>query len=125
MWLHWSEYLKAYEEFQLWLLKQRRSLDTDLELQLGLKEKLWQVDQQRVQLSDIQNQEALLDRLLDEAAALHSRTQDPSVDPRAQQALQEDYADVRDRAQVGRSHLPDLRVPGPNDSLTQTCFLSC
>ncbi|PWA16375.1 hypothetical protein CCH79_00004451 [Gambusia affinis] len=99
VWLHWSEYLKAYEEFELWLTKQRRSLDLDVELQIGLKEKLWQVEQQRVIVSDIKSQAVLLERLLDEAAALHSRTEDPSVDAKAQQRLQEDYVEVRDRAQ--------------------------
>uniref|UniRef100_A0A1A8GNZ7 Spectrin repeat containing, nuclear envelope family member 3 n=1 Tax=Nothobranchius korthausae TaxID=1143690 RepID=A0A1A8GNZ7_9TELE len=98
VWLHWSEYLKAYEEFQLWLEKQRCVLHVDLEHQLDLKEKLWQVDQQQVVLSDIHSQGALLERLLDEAAALHSRIQDPSVDLQAQQKLQEDYGDLRDRA---------------------------
>lgn len=105
MWLHWNEYLRAYEEFQLWLLKQQRRLDADAELQLGLKEKLWQVDQQQVVMSDIQSQVALLERLLDEAAALHNRTQDPSVDPRAQQTLQDDYSDVQVRAKVGRAQI--------------------
>ncbi|XP_054909508.1 nesprin-3 isoform X2 [Poeciliopsis prolifica] len=99
VWLHWSEYLKAYEEFELWLTKQRRSLDLDVELQMGLKEKLWQVEQQMVIVSDIKSQAVLLERLLDEAAALHSRTEDPSVDAKAQQRLQEDYVEVRDRAQ--------------------------
>ncbi|XP_023208298.1 nesprin-3 isoform X1 [Xiphophorus maculatus] len=99
VWLHWSEYLKAYEEFELWLAKQRRSLDLDVELQMGLKEKLWQVEQQMVIVSDIKSQAVLLERLLDEAAALHSRTEDPSVDAKAQQRLQEDYVEVRDRAQ--------------------------
>ncbi|KAI3368044.1 hypothetical protein L3Q82_026856 [Scortum barcoo] len=98
VWLHWSEYLKAYNEFELWLTKQQRSLDVGVELQLGVKEKLWQVDQQRVVVSDIHSQAALLERLLDEAAALHNRTQDPSVEPRAQERLQEAYNDVRDRA---------------------------
>ncbi|XP_074548187.1 nesprin-3 isoform X2 [Halichoeres trimaculatus] len=98
VWLHWSEYLKAYEEFELWLTKQQRSLDVGVEHQLGVKEKLWQVDQQRVVVSDIHGQAALLERLLDEAAALHNRTQDPSVDPQAQERLQEAYNDVRDGA---------------------------
>lgn len=102
MWLHWSEYLKAYEEFEQWLTKQQRGLDVRVELQLGVKEKLWQVDQQRVVTSDIQSQAALLERLLDEAAALHNRTQDPSVDPQAQERLQEAYNNVRDRAEVSR-----------------------
>lgn len=102
VWLHWSEYLKAYEEFELWLTRQQRSLDVGVELQLGLKEKLWQVDQQRVVVSDIHGQALLLERLLDEAAALHNRTQDPSVEPQAQETLQEAYNDIRDRAEVGR-----------------------
>uniref|UniRef100_A0A7N6B258 KASH domain-containing protein n=1 Tax=Anabas testudineus TaxID=64144 RepID=A0A7N6B258_ANATE len=99
VWLHWSEYLKAYEEFELWLMKQQRSLDTGVELQLGVKEKLWQVDQQRVMVSDVHGQATLLERLLDEAAALHNRTQDPSVDSQAQERLREAYNNVRDRAE--------------------------
>ncbi|XP_041827390.1 nesprin-3 isoform X2 [Melanotaenia boesemani] len=99
VWLHWSEYLKAYEEFEMWLTKQRCSLDVGVELQLGLKEKLWQLDQQRVVVSNIHGQRELLNRLLEEAAALHSRTQDPSVDPQVQQRLQDDYTDVKDQAE--------------------------
>ncbi|XP_037342496.2 nesprin-3 [Pungitius pungitius] len=99
VWLHWGEYLKAYGEFELWLMSRQRSLDVVVELQLGAKEKLWQVDQQRVVVSDIHGQAALLERLLDEAAALHNRTQDPSVDPQAQERMQEAYNDIRDRAE--------------------------
>ncbi|XP_031731722.1 nesprin-3 [Anarrhichthys ocellatus] len=99
VWLHWGEYLKAYEEFELWLTSRQRGLDVVVELQLGVKEKLWQMDQQRVVVSDIHSQAVLLERLLDEAAALHNRTQDPSVEPQAQERLQEAYNDVRDRAE--------------------------
>ncbi|XP_071327546.1 nesprin-3 isoform X2 [Trachinotus anak] len=108
VWLHWSEYLKANEEFELWLTRQQRSLDVGVELQLGGKEKLWQVDQQRVVVSDIHGQAALLERLLDEAAALHNRTQDPSVEPQAQERLQEAYNDVRDRAEERLSLLQKI-----------------
>ncbi|XP_035761755.1 nesprin-3 [Neolamprologus brichardi] len=108
VWLHWSEYLKAYQEFELWLTKQQRSHDVELEAQLGVKEKLWQVDQQRVVVSDIKGQAVLLERLLDEAAALHNRTQDPSVDPQAQERLQEAYNHVRDRAEERLSLLQKI-----------------
>ncbi|KAM8737380.1 nesprin-3 [Acanthopagrus schlegelii] len=108
VWLHWSEYLKAYEEFEQWLTRQQRSLDVRVELQLGVKEKLWQVDQQRVVASDIHSQAMLLERLLDEAAALHNRTQDPSVDPQAQERLQEAYNNVRDRAEERLSLLQKI-----------------
>ncbi|MEQ2177844.1 hypothetical protein GOODEAATRI_007820 [Goodea atripinnis] len=70
------------------------------ETELGLKEKLWQLDQQRVMVSDVNNQAALLERLLDEADVLHGRTEDPSVNAQAQQRLQEDYNDVRDQAKT-------------------------
>lgn len=103
VWLHWSEFLKAHEEFEGWLSKQRSALDVGTELQLGLKEKVWQVDQQRVVVSDVHSQSLLLERLLDEAAALHSRTQDPSVGAQAQEQLQEAYNTVRDLAEV-RGH---------------------
>ncbi|CAB1335489.1 unnamed protein product [Coregonus sp. 'balchen'] len=99
VWLHWSEYLKAYEEFEIWLVHVRRSLEPEVELQLGVKEKLWQVDNQRVLLSDVQSQALLLERLVDEAAALHNRIQDPSVDQNAQEQLQQAYNSIRDRAE--------------------------
>ncbi|XP_034015713.1 LOW QUALITY PROTEIN: nesprin-3 [Thalassophryne amazonica] len=95
VWLHWSEYLKAYKEFELWLARQQCLLDVAVELQLGVKEKLWQVDQQRVVVSDVHGHAALLERLLDEAAALHNRTQDASIDPQVQETMQEAYGDVR------------------------------
>lgn len=108
VWLHWSEYLKAYEEFELWLTRQQRSLDVRVELQLGVKEKLWQVDRQRVVVSDIDSQATLLERLLDEASALHNRTQDPSVEPQAQERMQEAYNNVRDRAKERLSLLQKI-----------------
>lgn len=99
VWLHWSEYLKAHEEFGMWLEKMHRSLEPLLEMQLGLQEKLWQVDHLRVLHSDIQGQAQFLERLLDEAAALFNRTEDPSVNEQAQQGLQDAYNHIRDRAQ--------------------------
>ncbi|XP_059376056.1 nesprin-3 isoform X1 [Carassius carassius] len=99
VWLHWSEYLKAYEEFGMWLEKTRRSLEPLLEMQLGLQEKLWQVDHLRVLHSDIQGQAQFLERLLDEAATLFNRTEDPSVDEKAQQGLQDAFDHIRDQAQ--------------------------
>ncbi|XP_036810526.1 nesprin-3 isoform X2 [Oncorhynchus mykiss] len=108
VWLHWSEYLKAHEEVEMWLVRMRRSLEPEVELQLGVKEKLWQVDHQHVLLSDVQSQALLLERLLDEAAALHNRTQDPSVDQEAQERLQEAYNSIRDRAEERLSVLQKI-----------------
>ncbi|XP_056123130.1 nesprin-3 [Rhinichthys klamathensis goyatoka] len=99
VWLHWSEYLKAHEEFGMWLEKMHRALEPLLEMQLGLQEKLWQVDHLQVLHSDIQGQALFLERLLDEAAALFNRTEDPSVNEQAQQGLQDAYNHIRDRAQ--------------------------
>lgn len=100
VWLHWSEYLKAHEEFRMWLVKVQRVVEPDLELQLGLREKLWQVEHHRVICSDVKAQDPLLERLLDEASALYNRTQDPSVDEQAQNTLHEEYDNVRTRAEV-------------------------
>ncbi|XP_055720695.1 nesprin-3-like [Salvelinus fontinalis] len=108
VWLHWSEYLKAYEEFEMWLVIVRRSLEPEVELQLGVKEKLWQVDNQRILLSDVQNQALLLERLVDEAAALHNRIQDPSVDQEAQERLQLAYNSIRDKAEERLSVLQKI-----------------
>uniref|UniRef100_A0A9J7XP90 Spectrin repeat containing, nuclear envelope family member 3 n=1 Tax=Cyprinus carpio carpio TaxID=630221 RepID=A0A9J7XP90_CYPCA len=99
VWLHWCEYLKAHEEFGMWIEKMHRSLEPLLEMQLGLQEKLWQVDHLRVLHSDIQSQAEFLKRLLDEAAALFNRTEDPSVDEKAQQGLQDAYNHIQERAQ--------------------------
>ncbi|KAF6732720.1 Nesprin-3 [Oryzias melastigma] len=99
VWLRWREYLKIYEEFELWLEKQRCYLDVDVEQQVGAKEKLWQVDQQRVVLSDVRAKVAVLERLLEEAATLYSTTQDPSVDSQTQERLQESYHDIKSRSE--------------------------
>ncbi|KAI4882005.1 hypothetical protein NFI96_005482 [Prochilodus magdalenae] len=99
VWLHWSEYLKAHEEFNTWLVKMERTLEPQLELQLGLREKLWQLDHHRVLCSDVKAQAQLMDRLVDEAAALYNRTQDTSVDENAQDGLQEAYNSIRAKAE--------------------------
>ncbi|XP_052476055.1 nesprin-3 [Carassius gibelio] len=99
VWLHWNEYLKAHEEFGMWLEKMHRALEPQLEMQLGLQEKLWQVDHLRVLHCDIQSQAQFLKRLLDEAANLFDRTEDPSVDEKAQQGLQDAYNQIQERAQ--------------------------
>jgi len=84
----------------MWLEKMHRALEPLLEMQLGLQEKLWQVDHLQVLHSDIQGQALFLERLLDEAATLFNRTEDPSVNVQAQQGLQNAYNHIRDRAQV-------------------------
>ncbi|MCJ8737179.1 hypothetical protein PDJAM_G00021200 [Pangasius djambal] len=99
VWLHWSEYLKAREEFSMWLVKVQRVVEPQLELQLGLREKLWQVEHHRVICCDVKAQEPLLERLLDEASTLYNRTQDPSVDEHTQNTLQEAYNNVHARAE--------------------------
>ncbi|XP_022529008.2 nesprin-3 isoform X1 [Astyanax mexicanus] len=99
VWLHWSEYLKAYEEFSMWLVKTQRTLEPQLELQLGLREKLWQLDHHLVLCSDVKAQSQFLERLLDEAAALYNRTQDTSVDEHAQDKLQDAYNNIRTKAE--------------------------
>ncbi|XP_059374670.1 nesprin-3-like isoform X2 [Carassius carassius] len=99
VWLHWNEYLNAHEEFGMWLEKMHRALEPLLEMQLGLQEKLWQVDHLRVLYSKIQSQAEFLKRLLDEAATLFDRTEDPSVDEKAQQGLQDAYNQIQERAQ--------------------------
>lgn len=49
-----------------------------------------------------------MERLLDEAAALHTRTQDPSVDAQAQEKMQREYNDVRDSAEERLSLLQKI-----------------
>ncbi|KAL0968928.1 hypothetical protein UPYG_G00219990 [Umbra pygmaea] len=120
VWLHWSEYLKAFEEFQMWLISVRHSLDPEVELQLGLKEKLWQLDQQHVLLSDIKSKALLLERLLDEAAGLYSRTEDPSVDQEAQERMQQEYNSIWERA---KERLLVLQKIADEHQLYQSCVL--
>nr|XP_015205790.1 PREDICTED: nesprin-3 isoform X2 [Lepisosteus oculatus] len=99
VWLHWSEYLKALEEFRQWLAKTNSALECQLELQLGVQEKLWQLDHHRILLSDTENQALLLERLMEEAATLHSRTQDPTVGEEVLKGLKTSYEDIRTRSQ--------------------------
>ncbi|KAG7461157.1 hypothetical protein MATL_G00207130 [Megalops atlanticus] len=99
VWLHWGEYLRAQEEFEAWLMKMQQALGPQPELQLGAREKLWHLEHHHVLLADARAQEPLLQRLLDEAAALHDRTEDPSVGPEARERLQDAYNQIRDRAE--------------------------
>ncbi|XP_017685328.1 PREDICTED: nesprin-3 [Lepidothrix coronata] len=99
VWLHWSEYLKAQDEFYTWIHNMRVTLEPDIELQLGLKEKQWQLSHAQVLLNDVVNQSVLLERLLEEAASLFSRIGDPSVDEDAQKKMRVEYEGIRQEAQ--------------------------
>ncbi|KAM4779663.1 nesprin-3 isoform 1-T1 [Cyanocitta cristata] len=99
VWLHWSEYLKAQDEFYTWIHNMRVTLEPDIELQLGLKEKQWQLSHAQVLQNDVLNQSVLLERLLDEAASLFSRIGDPSVDEDAQKKMSVEYEGIRQEAQ--------------------------
>ncbi|NWR67658.1 SYNE3 protein, partial [Bucorvus abyssinicus] len=99
VWLHWSEYLKAQDEFYAWIHNMRVTLEPDIELQLGLKEKQWQLSHAQVLLNDVLNQSVLLERLLEEAASLFSRIGDPSVDEDVQKKMRVEYEGIRQEAQ--------------------------
>ncbi|NXJ61844.1 SYNE3 protein, partial [Rostratula benghalensis] len=99
VWLHWSEYLKAQDEFLAWIHHMRVILEPDIELQLGLKEKQWQLSHAQVLLNDVLNQSVLLERLLEEAASLFSRIGDPSVDEDVQKKMRMEYEGIREEAQ--------------------------
>ncbi|NXQ84954.1 SYNE3 protein, partial [Nyctibius grandis] len=99
VWLHWSEYLKAQDEFYTWIHNMKVTLEPDIELQLGLKEKQWQLSHAQVLLDDVLNQSVLLERLLEEAASLFSRIGDPSVDEDVQKKMRVEYEGIREEAQ--------------------------
>ncbi|NXK61779.1 SYNE3 protein, partial [Sylvietta virens] len=99
VWLHWSEYLKAQEEFYMWIHNMRVTLEPDIELQLGLKEKQWQLSHAQVLQNDVLNQSVLLERLLEEAASLFSRIGDASVDEDAQKKMRVEYEGIKQEAQ--------------------------
>nr|XP_027806713.1 nesprin-3 isoform X2 [Marmota flaviventris] len=99
VWLHWSEYLLARDEFYRWFQKMTVTLEPQVELQLGLKEKQWQLGHAQVLLHNVDNQAVLLDRLLEEAGSLFNRIGDPSVDEEAQKRMKAEYDAVRAKAQ--------------------------
>lgn len=101
VWLHWSEYLRARDEFYRWFQKMTVALAPPVELQPSLKEKQWQLDHAQVLLHNADHQAVLLDRLLEEAASLFNRIGDPSVDDAAQQRMKAEYDAVKAKAQVG------------------------
>ncbi|XP_054828185.1 nesprin-3 [Eublepharis macularius] len=99
VWLHWSEYLKAQDEFSVWIHNMKVTLEPDIELQLGLKEKQWQLNHAQVLLNDVIHQSTLLERLLEEATSLYNRIGDPSVDEDVQKKMKAEYAEVKTEAQ--------------------------
>uniref|UniRef100_A0A2K6GN27 Nesprin-3 n=1 Tax=Propithecus coquereli TaxID=379532 RepID=A0A2K6GN27_PROCO len=98
VWLHWSEYLLARDEFYRWFQKMTVTLEPRVELQLGLKEKQWQLSHAQVLLHNVDSQAVLLDRLLEEAASLFNRIGDPSVDEDAQKRMKAEYDAVKAKA---------------------------
>ncbi|XP_073434153.1 nesprin-3 isoform X2 [Dendrobates tinctorius] len=99
VWLHWNEYLRALDEFTLWVHNVSLTLEPDVELQLGLKEKRWQYEQALVLMKDILNQSRLVDRLLEEASSLYNRIGDPSVEESVQNAMMAEYIKIKKKAQ--------------------------
>ncbi|XP_063998308.1 nesprin-3 isoform X1 [Pogoniulus pusillus] len=99
VWLHWSEYLKAQDEFYRWIHNMTVTLEPDIELQLGLKEKQWQLSHAQVLLNDVLNQSVLLEMLLEEATSLFSRIGDPSVDEDMQKKMKMEYEEIRQEAE--------------------------
>lgn len=75
-------------------------MEPDIELQLGLKEKQWQLSHAQVLLNDVLNQSVLLETLLEEASSLFNRIGDPSVDEDAQMKMKAEYESIREEAQV-------------------------
>ncbi|XP_069807405.1 nesprin-3 [Dendropsophus ebraccatus] len=99
VWLHWNEYLRARDEFTIWVHNVTLTLEPDVELQLGLKEKRWQYEQALVLMKDVLNQSRLVDRLLEEASSLYNRIGDPSVDEGVQRAMMAEYKQIKKKAQ--------------------------
>ncbi|XP_078418062.1 nesprin-3 isoform X5 [Cetorhinus maximus] len=89
--LHWSEYLKAREDYFFWLMNIKQKLAPDLESQLGLKEKKLQLSHHTILLSNILNQAALLKRLIQESGSLFAKTEDETFSEAAQQKLKADH----------------------------------
>ncbi|KAM8920835.1 nesprin-3 [Pelodytes ibericus] len=99
VWLHWNEYLKARDEFAAWVHNMTLTLEPEMELQLGAKEKRWRYEQSEILLKDINNQSRLLNHLLDEAASLYNRIGDPSVDESVQNDMMAEYKQIKKKAQ--------------------------
>lgn len=55
VWLHWSEYLLARDEFYRWFQKMTVALAPPVELQSSLKEKQWQLSHAQVLLRNADN----------------------------------------------------------------------
>nr|XP_033806886.1 uncharacterized protein LOC117363385 isoform X2 [Geotrypetes seraphini] len=108
VWLHWSEYLRARDEFAVWAHNMRLTLEPEVELQLGLKEKQWQLSHGKVLMKDVRNQSGLMDRLLEEASALFNRIGDPSVDENVQKQMKAEYEEIRAKAEERVNLLGDI-----------------
>ncbi|XP_072350573.1 nesprin-3 isoform X1 [Scyliorhinus torazame] len=92
--LHWSEYLKAREDYFFWLMNIKQKLGSDLESQLDLKEKKLQLSHHTILLSNILNQAALLERLIQESGSLFAKTEDESFNEAVQQKLKADHEEL-------------------------------
>ncbi|NXX12301.1 SYNE3 protein, partial [Podargus strigoides] len=98
VWLCWNDYLEAQDEFYTWIHKMKVTLEPDIELQLGLKEKQWHLSYAQVLLNHVVNQSALLERMLENAASLFSRIGDPSFDEDVQEKMRMEYEGILQKA---------------------------
>ncbi|XP_018419181.1 PREDICTED: nesprin-3 [Nanorana parkeri] len=108
VWLHWNEYLRARDQFSAWVHDMTLMLEPDMELQLGRKEKCWQYEQAQVLLRDVNNHSKLVDRLLEEASSLYNRIGDPSVDESVQNAMVNEYKQIKKKTQERTQHLEKI-----------------
>lgn len=102
----------------------RVTLEPDIELQLGLKEKQWQLSHAQVLLNDVLNQSVLLERLLEEAASLFNRIGDPSVDEDVQKKMRVEYEGIKEEAQVHRLTMGGVQISSICSIVYYLCFLA-
>ncbi|XP_078263125.1 nesprin-3 isoform X2 [Rhinoraja longicauda] len=96
--LHWTEYVKAREDYFAWLVKIKQKLESDLESQLTLKDKKLQLNHHKILLGSIFNQTALLERLLQESGSLFTKTADETLNKEAQQKLKWNHEELEMKA---------------------------
>lgn len=106
--LHWTEYLKAREDYFAWLVKMKQKLESDLESQLTLKDKKLQLNHHKILLDNIFNQTALLERLLQESGSLFTKTADETLNKEAQQKLKRDHEELEMKAKQKVTNLEGI-----------------
>ncbi|KAG2468780.1 SYNE1 protein, partial [Polypterus senegalus] len=90
----WTSFLEEKNQLQQWMDSVEQELSVPFQQQLGMKEKISQMERYRAILSDVENHASVLSRLEDKASEMLDKTGDASFERNEQIELRSQFHDI-------------------------------